>query len=83
MHRYQATPPPVLASFPIDPATNFQSSYPLGFASCMYCNDPNHVFRQCPGNGTPSGALAIFYSNLFAHKPHLRKRAPMPHEILA
>ena len=29
MHRYQATPSPVPASFPIDPATNFESSNPL------------------------------------------------------
>jgi hypothetical protein len=81
MRRYQATPPAEPASFPVDPATNFRSAYPLGFAGCMYCGDSNHVFRQCPSNGAP-GASAIFYSNLFAHKPHLRKRAPLPHEIL-
>ena len=48
----------------------------------MNCGNLNHVFRQCPGHGTP-GASAIFFSNLFAHKPHLRKHAPLPHEILA
>ena len=81
MRRYQATPPPAPASFPVDPATNFQSAYPLGFAGCMYCGDSNHVFHRCPSNGTP-GASAIFYSNLFAHKPHHFKRAPLPHEFL-
>ena len=80
MQRYLPAPDtePV---FPVDPATNFQSTYPRGFPGCMFCGDPNHVFRQCPGNGT-AGASTIFYKNLFAHKPHLRKRPPLPDELL-
>jgi hypothetical protein len=67
--------------FPIDPATNFQSPYPSGFPGCMFCGDANHVFRQCPHNAAP-GASAIFYKNLFAHEPYLRKRPPLPDELL-
>jgi hypothetical protein len=84
MSRYQPTPPTNTAdplSNPIDPVTNFQSSYPINFIGCMFCGDPNHVFRSCPANGQP-GASAVFYKNLFAHKPHLRKREPRPDEIL-
>ena len=75
MRCYQATPSTdAPASFPVDPATNFQCSYPLCFAGCMYCGDSDHVFRQCPGNGTP-GASTIFYSNLFAHSQTPPSRA--------
>lgn len=81
MQRYQPLPAPATSGFPIDPATNFQSTYPLGFPGCMSCGDPNHIFRQCPTNGNTS-AQSTFYRNLFAHKPHLRKRAPLPHEVL-
>jgi hypothetical protein len=67
--------------FPTDPLTNFQSTYPIGFNGCMFCGVPDHVFRSCPQNEAP-GASAIFYKHLFAHKPHLRKRAPLPTDIL-
>ena len=81
MQRYQ--PPPVDGppSFPVDPTTNFQSPYPVGFRGCMFCGSNDHVFRACPQNAT-AGASNIFYKNLFAHKPHLRKRPPLPSAIL-
>jgi hypothetical protein len=81
MQRYQ--PPPIEGppSYPIDPATNFWSPYPVGFRGCMFCGSTDHVFRACPQNAT-AGASNIFYKNLFAHKPHLRRRPPQPSEIL-
>jgi hypothetical protein len=84
MSRYQPTPTTNAAgphSNPIDPVTNFQSACPINFLGCMFCGDPNHVFRACPANGQP-GASAVFYKNLFAHKPHLRQREPRPDEML-
>ncbi len=84
MSRYQPTPATNTAgplSNPIDPITNFQSAYPINFMGCMFCGDPNHVFKSCPANGQP-GASAVFYKNLFAHKPHLRQREPRPDEML-
>jgi hypothetical protein len=86
MSRYQPTPTITStagphSSNPIDPVTNFQSSYPAGFLGCMCCGDPNHVYRACSQNGQP-GASAVFYKNLFAHKPHLRQRDPRPDEML-
>jgi hypothetical protein len=81
MRRYQPASSDAPTDFPIDPATNFQSTYPRGFPGCMFCGDSNHVFRQCPDN-SKDGASSIFYRNLFAHKPHLRKRPPLPQEIL-
>ena len=64
-----------------DPLTNFQSAYPIGFNGCMFCGSPDHVFRSCPQHDV-AGASAAFYKHLFAHKPHLRKRAPLPTEML-
>jgi hypothetical protein len=84
MSRYQPTPTIDTAgpnSNPIDPVTNFQSSYPAGFLGCMFCGNPNHVFRACPKNGQP-GASAVFCKNLFAHEPHLRQREPRADEML-
>jgi hypothetical protein len=78
MQRYQ---PESSSTYPTDPATNFTSPYPLGFAGCMFCGSSDHVYRLCSENGAP-GASAIFYKNLFAHKPHLRKRPPLPSEML-
>ena len=50
MRRYQATPSAdAPASFPVDPATNFQISYPFGFAGCMYCK----IRTTSSVNGTP------------------------------
>jgi hypothetical protein len=43
---------------------------------------PRALFWQCPQHDTP-GASAIFYKNLFAHKPHLRKRPPLPSEMIS
>jgi hypothetical protein len=84
MRRYQPTPTTNTAgplSNPVDPVTNFQSAYPLNFVGCMFCGDPNHVFKGCPANGQP-GASAVFFKNLFAHKPHLRQREPRPDEMV-
>jgi hypothetical protein len=82
MQRYQPAPTTAdPSSFPMDPVTNFRSSYPAGFLGCMFCGAIEHVFRQCPQHDAP-GASAIFYKNLFAHKPHLRKRDPLPSDIL-
>ena len=71
MQRYQPTLN-TSTPFPIDPLTNFQSPFPTGFQGCMCCGSTEHVFRSCPRNGT-DGASVLFYKNLFAHKPHLRK----------
>jgi hypothetical protein len=81
MQRHQPSSASETPVFSIDPATNFQSPYPSGFPGCMFCGDANHVFHQCPHNAAP-GASAAFYKNLFAHKPHLRKRPPLPDELL-
>ena len=56
------------------------ASSPLGFGGCMFCGAPDHVFRSCPQHETPC-ASAIFYKHLFAHKPHLHGRPPLPSEI--
>ena len=81
MQRYQPATTDGPAAFPIDPITNFQSCYPVGFAGCMFCGAVDHIFRQCPQNTNP-GASATFYKHLFAHKPHLRKRDPLPGDML-
>jgi hypothetical protein len=81
MQRYQPAPNDSPAAFPIDPITNFQSCYPVGFSGCMFCGATDHIFRLCPHNTTP-GASATFYKHLFAHKPHLRKRDPPSRDIL-
>ena len=80
MQRYQQSSS-VESDFPVDPIMNFQSTYRRGFAGCMFCGDVHHVYRQCPSNGQPT-ASALFYKNLFAHKPHLQKRAPLPEDML-
>ena len=78
MRRYQPTSS---AGEPIiDPITQFQSPYPLGFQGCMFCGSTDHVFKACPQHDAP-GASAIFFKNLFAHKPHLRKLPPHPNEF--
>ena len=77
----QYQPAPVAGSLPVDPLTNFRSSYPLGFSGCMFCGNTAHSFRECPRNYEP-GAAALFFKNLFAHKPHLRKRPVDPKDIL-
>jgi hypothetical protein len=56
MQRYQ---PESSSTYPTDPATNFTSPYPLGFAGCMFCGSSDHVYRLCSENGAP-GASAIF-----------------------
>jgi hypothetical protein len=75
--RYQQvlSHPPGPDSFPIDPITNFCSTYPTGFRGCMFCGSTDHVFRACPQHDAP-GASDVFYCPLFAHKPHLRRRPP-------
>jgi hypothetical protein len=80
MQRYQpaSTEPPV---FPMDPLTNFVSTLPAGFRGCLFCESADHTFKECPQNKAP-GAAALFYKNLFAHKPHLRKRPPFQGDIL-
>ncbi len=79
MQRY--SPAGSTPEYPTDPLTNFQSTYPVGFIGCMFCGSTDHVFRSCPQHEV-TGAAAVFYKHLFAHKPHLRKRAPLPTEIL-
>jgi hypothetical protein len=59
----------------------FKVPNPAGFQRCMFCGGTAHVFRGCPQHNTP-GASAVFYKNVFAHKPHLRKLAPRPKEML-
>jgi hypothetical protein len=81
MNRYQPTPASSPATFPIDPVTNFQSPYAVGFHGCMFCGSTDHVFRSCPQHEAP-GASSVFFKNLFAHKPHLRKKEPRPDEYL-
>jgi hypothetical protein len=84
MQRYQSGPSAssTAPTFPVDPATNYQSTYPVGFAGCMFCGSPDHVFRACPQHEAP-GANSVFYKHLFAHKPHLRKRPPQASEMVA
>jgi hypothetical protein len=82
MQRYQPTSTDGPTEYPMDPLTNFQSPYPVGFPGCMFCGATEHVFRSCPQHSTP-GASAISFKNLFAHKPHLRKRDPLPGDYLA
>jgi hypothetical protein len=67
--------------FPIDPATNYQSNFPLGFDGCMVCGHTEHKFRTCPRHDEP-GASRIFFKELFAHKPHCRKKPVDPADIL-
>jgi hypothetical protein len=82
MQRYQPAPSADgPTTFPVDPVTNFQSCYPAGFSGCMFCGSTEHIFRQCPQSTSP-GAPATFYKHLFAHKPHLRKRAPTTDDML-
>jgi hypothetical protein len=82
MQRYQPGPSPSASpTFPVDPATNFRSCYPVGFAGCMFCGAADHVFRACPQCDAP-GASQVFYKHLFAHKPHLRKRPPQPSDMV-
>jgi hypothetical protein len=48
MQCYQPAAAPAPApspNFPTDPITNFQSSYPVGFGSCMFCGASDHVFK--------------------------------------
>jgi hypothetical protein len=40
MQRYQ---PESSSTYPTDPAANFTSSCPLGFAGCMFCGSSDHV----------------------------------------
>ena len=81
MQRYQPAAPAPSPSLPTDPITNFQSCYPLGFVGCMYCGASDHVFKGCSQKHAP-GASATFFKHLFAHKPHLRQRPPLPSEVL-
>jgi hypothetical protein len=81
IQRYQPASISGPAEFPMDPLTNFQSSYPVGFQGCMFCGATKHAFRSCPQHGAP-GASAVFFKNLFAHKPQLRKRDHLPSEYL-
>jgi hypothetical protein len=82
MQRYQPAPSTTGPNtFPTDPVTNFQSPYPAGFSGCMYCGSVDHVFRTCPKHESP-GAAKTFFKNLFAHKPHLRKKPPSADEFL-
>jgi hypothetical protein len=67
----QRCQPESSSTCPTDPAANFASPHPLGFAGCTFCGSSAHVCRLCSDNGAP-GASAIFYENSFAHKPHLR-----------
>ncbi len=83
MTRYQpAAAASSTGACPVDPLTHFQSTYPSGFQGCMFCGSTDHVFRSCPQHDSP-GASALFFKNLFAHKPHLRTRNPRPEEILS
>ena len=61
----QPPPLPGPVTFPTDPLTNFQSSYPLGFGGCMFCGTTDHVFRSCPQHDAP-GASTTFFKHLFA-----------------
>jgi hypothetical protein len=79
MNRYQ--PAPSHQPFPIDPITNFQSPHPLGFPGCLGCGSPDHKFRACTLNQDTTDRIT-FYKNLFAHKPHLRKRPPDASKML-
>jgi hypothetical protein len=47
----------------------------------MYCGASDHVFKGCSQKHAP-GASATFIKHLFAHKPHLRQRPPLPSEVL-
>jgi hypothetical protein len=79
----QPATPPKPARFPIDPATDFQSPHPRRFPRFMFCGDPNHVFRQCPGNGDP-GADTAFVKNysptssICKNVPHLPAKCFLP-----
>jgi hypothetical protein len=84
MRRYQPAPSSASGACssasgacPFDPVTNYQGTYPAGFQGCMFSGGADHVFRGCPQHETP-GPSAVFYKNLFAQKPHLRKIAPQP-----
>jgi hypothetical protein len=83
MQRYQPalSHPPGPDSFPIDPITNFRSTYPTGFRGCMFCGSTHHVFRACSQHDAP-GASDVFYRHLFAHKPYLRRRPPNASNLL-
>ena len=81
MQFYQPAASAPSPNFPTDPLTNFQSSYPVGFGGCMFCGASDHVFKGCSQKLTP-GASATFFKHLFAHKPHLRQRPPLPSEVL-
>jgi hypothetical protein len=81
IQHYQPAPSDSPVAFPINPITNFQSCYPVGFSGCMFCGATEHIFRLCPHNTTP-GASATFCKHLFAHKPHLRERDPVPRDML-
>jgi len=83
MNRYQpAAAASSTGACPVDPLTHFQSTFPSGFQGCMFCGSTDHVFRSCPQHDSP-GASALFFKNLFAHKPHLRTRNPRPEEMLS
>jgi hypothetical protein len=41
----------------------------------------DHVFRSCPQHDAP-GASTAFFKHLSAHKPHCRKKPPLPCEIM-
>ena len=83
MSRYQpAAAASSTGACPVDPLTHFQSTFPSGFQGCMFCGSTDHVFCSCPQHNSP-GASALFFKNLFAHKPHLHTRNPRPEEMLS
>ena len=68
-------------TFPIDPYTGFVSDKRLGFRGCMLCGIEEHVFSNCPRR-EEAGARSEFFKHLLAHKPHLRKNAIRPEDMV-
>lgn len=68
---------PITNDYPIDPVTNFRSCYSHGFRSCMFCGNPDHVFRMC--SHSAPGASATFYKHLLlANCTFANDHLPLP-----
>ena len=60
---------------PFDAEYNFLSRFPLGFNGCFICGATNHFNRMdCPKGIKTREERRIFFNEMWAHKPHTKKR---------
>ena len=75
------TDPKTNIKYPYDPEYDFTSRFAVGFKGCYICGSVEHFSsNECPQGISNSTERKLFFNEMWAHKPHTKRKQRQPNK---